>query len=176
MGELEHELIDDAVVADRAGDGADLRVRRHLWDEVFAVKMLQLFLPDPTGHDRHMVDVGPFDHCVDGSPGALDLKLAGQMFFPKFHQGLLFARQRWLGRFVALGSAGGLSSCQSEIGPYGRSGDCPGRLEHVPTAHALLSHRSPPSIIFELQCPTIEAEPTWLVLCHNFDFGLGGTP
>ena len=80
-------------MADRAGDGDDLRIRRHLRDEVIAVKVRQLLAPDPTGHDRHVVDREPFDHRVDGGFGAFGFEFARQMFFPELLQGLLFRGQ-----------------------------------------------------------------------------------
>ena len=51
MGKLDHKLIDKAVVSDRAGDGGDLRVRRHSWDEVMIVKVCQLLATDSASHD-----------------------------------------------------------------------------------------------------------------------------
>jgi hypothetical protein len=39
--------------------------------------------PDPTGHDRHVVDREPFDHRVDGGFDAFGFEFARQMFFPE---------------------------------------------------------------------------------------------
>ena len=40
------------------------------------VKVCQLLATDSASHDRHVVDRGPFDHRVDGGPGALGFELA----------------------------------------------------------------------------------------------------
>ena len=56
MGKFDHELIDKPVLADGAGDRGDLRVRRHLRDELTIVRVGQLLATNSASHHWHVVD------------------------------------------------------------------------------------------------------------------------
>jgi len=77
------ELIHDAILADRPGDGHDFQIGWLAGDEVPAVIVLQLTPADAAGQDRHVVDVGVGDHRVAGGVRVPVLQLGLQMRLPQ---------------------------------------------------------------------------------------------
>ena len=89
VSELEDHLIDQPIVADGARDRSELRVRRHLRNEVLRVEVPQRIPPDTSRHHRHVVDVGILHHCAEGRFRVVRRELASDVFLPEIVQDLL---------------------------------------------------------------------------------------
>src|SRR5262249_22130920 len=87
------ELIHDALLADRPGDGHDLHVGWLTGDEVPTVVTLELAPADSASQYRHMVDVGVGDHRVAGGASVLVLELGLHVLFPQRYHRPLLGRQ-----------------------------------------------------------------------------------
>ena len=89
VGELEHHLIDESIGADGARDRSQLRVRRHLRNEVLRVEVPQRIPSHASRHHRHVVDVGVFNHRGKGRFRVVRRELAADVLLPEIVQDLL---------------------------------------------------------------------------------------
>jgi hypothetical protein len=62
--------------------GDHLHIRRDLGQEIFGVKLVQLFLAIAADHHRHLVDERVRYHCGDGLIGAVRVEFCTQMLVP----------------------------------------------------------------------------------------------
>src|SRR5213083_1536041 len=86
MRELEDYLVDHPPLANGPADRGDLRVRRHLGDEVPPVKLEQLLAAAAAGHDGHVVDVVLARHGGDRGGRVSLRELAAHVPLPELDQ------------------------------------------------------------------------------------------
>ena len=92
MGERENHLVDHPLLTDRSADGSQVRVSRHLRDEVTAVKRQHLVPASAAGHDRDMIDIVVVGHGCHRGSGIPVRELTLEMPLPYIDQSLLFGR------------------------------------------------------------------------------------
>src|SRR5437762_3294348 len=86
MRELEDDLVDHPPLADGPADRGDLRVGRHLGDEVPPVKLQQLLAAPAAGHGGHVVDVVVARHGGDRRGRVALRELAAHVPLPQLDQ------------------------------------------------------------------------------------------
>ena len=105
MRELEDDLVDHPPLADGPADRGDLRVGRHLGDEVPPVKLQQLLAAPAAGHGGHVVDVVVARHGGDRRGRVALRELAAHVPLPQLDQapfvggeGMQIGKQAAVGR------------------------------------------------------------------------------
>jgi hypothetical protein len=83
VGKVHHELIDDAVAADRAADRGQTEIGGIEADEVVFVEALERVMPDAARHDRDMIDIGFGHHRGHGRVNVARLELVARVRFPQ---------------------------------------------------------------------------------------------
>jgi hypothetical protein len=66
MSELSHHFIDELICPDRARDWGQLHVRRHVWNEVFGIKLAQCWFPYCPRSLPECVNVSILNHRGEG--------------------------------------------------------------------------------------------------------------
>lgn len=108
VGKFENHFVNEPLGADGSGDGNDLRVGRHLGDEVLRVEFAQLVAADAAGQDGDVVDVGVGHHGIERGFGVAGGEFVAEVLLPKVGERLLRGSQAGGGAGL-VGHAQGLS-------------------------------------------------------------------